>query len=82
MRWWVSPHSKGPSIYLTPRHTIGLPSNRIDPSTTYKTQRPREGGNQGTDLLVGEGRPDVVVLGHHRLVRPQDDLGAVLIHLL
>jgi hypothetical protein len=37
--------------------------------------------NRQTCLLVREGGPDVVVLGHHRLVRPQDDLGAVLVHL-
>lgn len=44
--------------------------------TQTRQQPPR------TDLLVGEGGPDVVILGHHRLVRPQDDLGAVLVHLL
>mmetsp|Transcript_63487 Transcript_63487/g.174936 ORF Transcript_63487/g.174936 Transcript_63487/m.174936 type:complete len:276 (-) Transcript_63487:4603-5430(-) len=32
-------------------------------------------------LFVGQRWPDVVRLGHHRLIRPQDHLGAILRHV-
>jgi len=32
-------------------------------------------------LLISETRPDVVILGDHALIRPQDDLGPVLVDL-